>query len=351
MATNNAKMYDLQTLIEAGIDPKTGLPIRMGDMADLSQAYYTLLKEMDRQDFVNKGTWYNLPGDLTGELLERILYYRGQGAFFYMKENDRFYFLPYALAGDIDVYGRYKYITPVAFGGVNQEKEDKAWIPGLKKKVVLDITKLDFKDFDDACVLLKDRSEGLSQRIIDRSTLTDPIIKSMSEVIPMCRTNLLSNCGIKGMKVNGEGEAANVKMASRAISKAAMSGDPWIPIVGMADFQDLTTNGGLSTEDYLSYFQALDNLRMKTHGFESGGIFEKKSHMLEDEQAMNSGRSSRVLDDTVKARQEFCTTCNILWGLDMWYEPADSTVCADQNMDGMLSYDESPEEQGVDDGN
>lgn len=56
MATNNAKMYDLQTLIEAGIDPNTGLPIRLGDIADLSQSYYTLLKEMDRQDFVNKGT-------------------------------------------------------------------------------------------------------------------------------------------------------------------------------------------------------------------------------------------------------------------------------------------------------
>ncbi len=348
--TNNAKIIDISTLIEAGIDPKTGLPIKLTDIDDgnLLVAYTQILKEMDRQDFINKGTWYNLPGDLTGELIERILYYRGQGAFFYMKENDRFYFLPYALAGDIDVYGRYKQITPVAFGGVN---EDKIWIPGLKKNVVLDITKLDYKDFDDACVLLKDRSEGLSQRIIDRSTLNDPLIQSMAEILPMCRTNLLANSGIKGMKVNNEGEAQNVKMASRAITKAARSGSPWIPIVGMADFQDLTTNGGLSTEDYLSYFQSLDNLRMKTHGFESGGIFEKKSHMLQDEQAMNSGRSSRILDDTVKARQDFCTTCNILWGLEMWYEPADSSVNADQNMDGTLAESQSPEEQGVQDGN
>ena len=27
---NNAKMTDIQTLIQAGIDPKTGLPIKMG---------------------------------------------------------------------------------------------------------------------------------------------------------------------------------------------------------------------------------------------------------------------------------------------------------------------------------
>lgn len=290
---------------------------------------------MDRQDFYNKGTWFNLPGDLEGELLERILYYRGQGAFFYMKENDKFYFLPYSLAGDIDVYGRYNKITPVAFGGKNED--DKAWIPGLELNVVKDITTLDVKNIFDSCVLLSDRSKGLNQKIVARSAMNEPLLKAMAEALPMARTNLLSNSGVKGMRVTQEAEAANVKMASRSITKAALSGDPWIPVVGNVDFQDLTSGNVMSTEEYLEYYQALDNLRMKTHGFESGGVFEKKSQMLQDEATLNQARGSRVLDDTTKQRQDFCTVCNILYGLNMWYEPNESTLGVDSNMDGDLS--------------
>lgn len=56
--TNNAKIIDVSTLIEAGIDPKTGLPIKLTDIDDgnLLTSYTQILKEMDRQDFVNKGT-------------------------------------------------------------------------------------------------------------------------------------------------------------------------------------------------------------------------------------------------------------------------------------------------------
>lgn len=335
---NNAKITDPNLLLQAGIDPNTKLPIRMTDSgSQLEKDYQAMISEMDRQDFFNKGTWYNLPGDLEGELIERILYYRGQGAFFYMKENDTFYFLPYSLAGNIDVYGRYNKITPVAFGGNNSD--DKAWIPGLEFIPVKDITTLDIEDIESSCVLLSDRSKGLSQTITPRSVLNKSLINTMAEVLPMARTNLLSNSGVKGMRVNSEADAANVKMASRSISKAAKSGDPWIPVVGNIDFQDLTSGNTMSTEEYLEYFQSLDNFRMKTHGLESGGIFEKKSHMLQDEADINSGKGSRILDDTTKQRQEFCTLCNILYGLNMWYEPNESTVNNDRNMDGDVSYD------------
>ena len=54
---------------------------------------------------------------MDGQLLERILYYRGQGAFFYMESLEKFFFLPFALDGEIDVYGRYTGITPLPFNG------------------------------------------------------------------------------------------------------------------------------------------------------------------------------------------------------------------------------------------
>lgn len=311
----------------------------MTDPEDLRKEYRGCLEELDKQDFINKGTWYNLPSGLTGELIERILYYRGQGAFFYMKTNDKFYFLPYSLAGDIDVYGRYKAITPVVFGGI--DKDDKAWIPGLEFKVENDLFEIPLNKVDEYAVLLSDRSKGLSQTTVSRKVLNQGILEAMSEALPLARTSLIANSGVSGMRVNNEDDAANVKAASSAVYQAAMKGSPWIPIVGNIDFQDLTGGQGMNTQEYLEYFQALDNFRMKTHGFETGGVFEKKSQMLQDEANLNASKGSRVLDDTIKQRQDFCFNVNAIFGLNIWYEPNESTVQCDSNMDGQVSNDQT----------
>ena len=82
MMANNAKLPDINTLIQAGINPKTGLPIKLGD-----EDKYTLKSEIkknlrikDEQVALNRYKWYNLPSGLDGQLLERILYYKGQAA-------------------------------------------------------------------------------------------------------------------------------------------------------------------------------------------------------------------------------------------------------------------------------
>ena len=110
---NNARISDISTFIKAGINPKTGLPIKMGSLDDCGRKndIRIALRIMDEQDAIRRFNWYNLPNGLTGELIERILYYQGQAAFFYLEATDEFYFLPYALSGTIDVYGRYNTIT------------------------------------------------------------------------------------------------------------------------------------------------------------------------------------------------------------------------------------------------
>ena len=86
---NNAKLYDPSLLIQAGINPKTGLPIKMGGSpCALKEDVRKILRIIDEQDAINRFKWYNLPDGLDGQLLERILYYRGQGAFFYMEAED-----------------------------------------------------------------------------------------------------------------------------------------------------------------------------------------------------------------------------------------------------------------------
>ena len=164
---------------------------------------------MDEQDAVNRFTWYNLPSGLNSRLMERILYYRGQGMFF--KLQDKFYFLPYALDGTIDVYGRFTDVTPLPFNGkASSDGKDKPWITGLRRKVLYDILmpeeivmddgEIDWGKVealqDECCVLIKDYTEQISQTNISRQILQEPILDVMADMFPFMRTALLNGTGI-----------------------------------------------------------------------------------------------------------------------------------------------------------
>ena len=340
---NNAKLPDIESLIQAGIDPKTGLPIRMADhKCELKSNIKRSLRILDEQNAINRYRWYNLPNGLTGQLIERILYYRGQGMFFYMPTDGKFYFLPYALDGTIDVYGRFTDVTPVPFNGTSQDSKQKAWITGLKRKVVYEMPEeYNIDDFDGSCVLLHDYCKQSSETNISRQIIQDPVLDAMAEAFPMARTSLLANSGIKGMRVNDEDQQAQVKAASRSITNAALTGDPWVPFVGQVEFQDFTSAGSaLKSEEYLLYMQALDNYRLSLYGLKNGGLFQKKSHMLEAEQDMNDGNVGLVYQDGLTLRQEFCDLVNSIWPLGIAVEPSETVIGLDRNADAMVADDQ-----------
>ena len=247
MSKNNAALYDPNMLIQAGIDPKTGLPLKQAEKKEgLKGNIKKLLRIVDEQDALNRFTWYNLPSGLDGQLIERILYYRGQGMFFYVKELDRFFFLPYCLDGSIDIYGQYTSVRPLPFNGSTEATKDgklnpiAKYITNLSREPLYDIQleELTPDIFTTKCVLLHDYSKQISQTVIPRQTLNDPLLDVMSDCIPFLRTALLNSTGVSGMRVNSQDEAMNVKLASTAIDNAALSGEKYIPVIGNGDITD-----------------------------------------------------------------------------------------------------------------
>ena len=107
------KLIDPSLYKQAGIDLKTGMPSRMVDSVELLKNMKHIMRLIDEQDAINRYKWYNLPCNISSEELERLLYYKGQLCFFYFKDLDEFYFMPFALEGSIDFYGRYNKIHPV----------------------------------------------------------------------------------------------------------------------------------------------------------------------------------------------------------------------------------------------
>lgn len=334
------RIPDINTIISAGINPKTGLPVKM-DCNTLPEDIKKLLRIVDEQDAINRYTWFNLPDTLDGELLERILYYRGQGAFFYMETNNTFYFLPYALSDTIDCYGRYTGITPLPFNGsTNDSKSNKPFIQGLTRKPVYEVIydDLKYEDLTNSCVLLHDYCKQISQTTLPRQLLNEPILSVMSDCIPYMKTSLMLGTGVKGVRVNDADEQDQIDIAANSIDNCAKSGKPWVPILGNLEFQELTDGSNLKGADYMQALESLDNFRLGLYGIENGGLFQKKAHMLETEQAKAGGATGLVYQDGLRIRQNFCNIVNSIWGLGIWCDISESVIGGDINRDGF-GYD------------
>lgn len=356
MAKNNASLTDPTALIAAGIDPKTGLPIKVTQGCDIKSSIKKQLRILDEQNAINRFTWYNLPEGLNARLMERILYYKGQGMLFWLK--DKFYFLPYTLNGTIDVYGRFTEVTPLPFNGTaNDGKAENPWIQGLTFKPIYDVAiPEDYADkspeelrsiIEDTCVLLKDYTEQYSQTNISRQVLNDPLLDIMAECPAFMRTALLNSTGVQGMRVNTENESFNVFAANNSITKAALEGQRNVPIVGNVDFQDLAAGTVGKAEEFLLAMQSLDNYRLSLYGLDNGGLFQKRSHMLEAEQEVNQGNVGLIMRDSLQCRQEFCTLVNSVFGTTMWCEPSEVVIGQDTTGDGVAGDDEAGQKEQI----
>lgn len=336
---------DLELLMQAGINPKTGLPVKFGKSKKvLKENVKKFLRLVDEQDAVNRYVWYNLPANITSQELERMLYYKGQLCFFYMKDLDEFYFMPYALDGTIDFYGRYNTIHPVPMTSGTDDKAGKAQaalLAEMKLKCVYGIKdpeEVTLEDFEKSAVLLHDYTKQLSQNIIPRVDVNDPLLDTMAECVPFMRTNLLLSTGVKGVRVNDADQYASVQEASKSVEDAAIQGEAYVPMIGDLEFQDLAAGQTAKSEEYMLAMQSLDNLRLSGYGIDNGGLFEKKAHELQSEADLNGGPVGLVLQDGLSIRQNFCVIANSIWGTSMWCEPAENVIGADTDGDG-LAYD------------
>lgn len=144
-------------------------------------------------NYINRYRWYNLPDGLDSELMERILYFRGQGMFFYDQISEKFMFLPYALDGEIDVYGRFLGVTPLPMGSTTVTDESGSpipWIKDYKKKPRYEfLIEQTWENYTDDCVLIHDSSIGLSQLNPPQAISDEDMIREKVLALDAMKTN------------------------------------------------------------------------------------------------------------------------------------------------------------------
>ena len=348
---NVPTLPNLDPYIAAGIDPKTGLPRKMGGVdSRLKEEIRKFIRVQDEQDAVNRYQWYNLPAGLSSQELERMLYYKGQLCFFYNEALNQFYFLPYALSGTIDLYGRFNtsHPVPLAEGTTQDEKQQVKriadWLSQLDLQVAYDIIlpeELTINHLTGSTVILRDYTNQLSQTIIPRQQLNDALVDLEADCPCFMRTALLNGTGVRGVRVNNEDEAFQVFEASKSMNDAALTGNKYIPMVGDGlDFQDFTDGTIAKSEEFLLAMQSLDNIRLAGFGIENGGIFQKNERKLVAEQDMAAGTVSFALQDGLAQRQRFCDIVNSIWGIGIACEVSEVASGMDKNGDMEISQEQ-----------
>lgn len=316
------KMFDNSINRQAGIptNPKYG-----NDLDELKKKSRHVIRLIDMQNAINRFTWYNLPNDLDGQLLERILYYKGQAMFYYNYIEDKFYFLPFAVSGKIDVYGRYGQVTPLPFRGLLKSEKDNNPLQADKRKPLFDTADFDtLEEYEKAqneyCVILKDYSSQESENVIPRFMVNEELIELESDMLPLMRTALFNSTGVNGIRIENESESSNVAIANEGYRLASLRGEQWVPIVGVMEMQELTGGNVTSVNEFMLAMQSVDNIRLSTYGLSNGGMFEKQGTILQSEADMAGANTGLILEDSLRERQRFCDKVNSLFGLSIWCE-------------------------------
>jgi len=313
-----------------------------------------LLRIIDEQDAINRYLWINIACDLTSQELERLLYYKGSLIFFYCEPLNKFLVTPYALDGSIDFYARYNYVKPVPFAsGKDSDREDDlrdktqaAILSTMRLKVIKEVVlpeELTYELLTGSAVIIRDYTNQLSQTNIARSILNDELISMMSDCFPLLETNLIMGSGILGVKVDSSDEKDEVKAMAQAVYNAALNKNPYVAMTALKDPKELVGGTRNKPEDYLLAFQSLDNFRLSTYGIANGGVYEKKAHTLESENAINYSTVMSSYEDGLKQRQNSCDIINSIWGLNIWCDASEASLGVDRDGDGFVLDEEKGE--------
>lgn len=339
---NNAKMYDVNAIIKMGIDPKTGLPLKLGGEPDQLEANMKkLLRIKDEQEAVGRYGWYNTMLTINSNMLERLLYYRYRLAFFYF--NGSFWVMPFTLSGrgTLDFYNQENEITPVPFND-SSSKDTKRVLSSLRFRVAKEpIINPTQEDMMNSAVIIRDYTpQGDINSAIPRSALQDGIISLQATVMPYLRTNLMNATGVVGVKVSDQQEANDIIEGAGAVDEAAKRGQPWIPLMQKLDRQPLSGTGAADSSSYLQAYQSLDNMRQSFLGINKSGIYDKSQYVNASQTAMNIPIGF-PLSDGLKLRQDACDIINSIWGIGISCEISETALQTDTN--GDMIADDSKE--------
>ena len=338
-------MFDTESLISAGI-PASKKILKYGNAVDQNgnvikpnpekfnlkyDSLYDIMRHQNMIETLERYMWLNVPPGLTADLIERVLFFRGRGVFYLNKDVGKFQFLPYALNGQIDEYGRYLKCNTLPFTGMDTVEKDAS---GKKVKkpqnaiyenleLVYDLPYeremiKNIRKRKTYGIILNDNSLGLSQQPVIRSNFVQPVLHLMATLMQIINTAMYGNADHNLVQVENESELNSINAQINAINSDILKGKRFTAIVGSLPIQPLKTNNTANLEGLFGTFNSLTNFLKSITGVANAGVFDKKAHLLQEEQRLNGSNSDDIYYNGLRLRQEFCLLIQAYYGYPVW---------------------------------
>lgn len=301
------------------------------------------LANVDYQQYVTRFKWNNLPEGLDSELFEKIMYFSGSAMFFYIKELDRFYFLPYGMAGEkeqtgIDFYGRFNKLKPYSFNGsTDGSGEEKATGKKLSAADIYLSTQVrnNIKDipfvkdekeakeiYEKGAVICWDYTPGLNYWNVSRNRVSQAYINYLVKVLIQTKAALINASGFNLFATDSESANDLMQMQIDDINEAREEGQLAAVVSKLlGKVENLQSNAPAAMADFWSSLQSVDNLRLKTMGIRNDGVQQKSQYQNIQEQSVDINDSLQVYWNSFMERIKFSAIVNSIWGLDIYPEP------------------------------
>ena len=337
-------MYDTISLTGAGI-PLSKKMLKYGNAVDQDgkiitqnpekfnlqyDSLYNIMREQNMIETFERYMWTDIPFGLTQDIIERILFFRGKGIFYFNDKIEKFQFLPFALNGVIDEYGRYTRCNTLPFTGTDEELKDKK----VKKPCVLVYEDLEIvydlpynsemmenaKKMKTVGIILNDNSLAVSQQPIIRSNYVKPVLHMMATLMQIINTAMYGSADHNLLQIENESELASIQSQLNAINADILRGNRFTPIVGNLPITPLKTSNTANLEGLFGTFNSLTNFLKSITGVANAGVFDKKAHLLQEEQKLNGSNSDDIYYNGLRLRQEFCLMVQAYYNYPIWCE-------------------------------
>lgn len=337
-------MFDTSSFLVAGITPSKKV-LKYGNAIDQNgntitpnpikynldyDSLFAIMREQNMVETLERYMWTNVPFGLTQDLIERLLFFRGKGVFYFNDKVDKFQFLPFALNGNIDEYGRYMKCNTLPFTGMDEvPKNGKA--KKLQPVVYEDLEIVYDIPYNEEMVknarkrktvgiVLNDNSLAISQQPIIRSNYVRPVLHMMATLMQIINTAMYGNADHNLIQVQNESELESINHQINAINFDILKGRRFTPVVGELPIVPIKTSNTANLEGLFGTFNSLTNFLKSITGVANAGVFDKKAHLLQEEQKLNGSNSDDIYYNGLRLRQEFCIMVQAYYGYPIWCE-------------------------------
>ena len=325
-----------------------GIPVRgknkyMYSIDPMFEKLGVSIKYIDYQQFLTRFKWNNLPEGMDSELIERILYFSGSAMFFYIKELNRFYFLPYGMSGEntevgIDFYGRFNRLKPYSFngstdGGGEKKADGKRitrsdlYLSTQIRDNIKDIPMVESEEearkiYENGAVICWDMTPQLAYQVDSRNRISQSYVKYIVQILIQTKSALINSSGFNLFSTDTEASTDIMQLQIDAINSDREKGKlSAVVSKSLGDIENLQSNAPSAMGDFWNSLVSADNLRLKSMGIRNDGLVQKSQYQNIQEQSIDINDAMQVYWNAFMERVKFSAIVNSIWGLGIYPEP------------------------------